>query len=148
MRQPEGVFAQVQLGNFEAASIATATSGICAVIRCRDLCLEIHNGADPQTLAVAMRALGVQAPMICPAGAKIYLACGYKVMRKQIDGLAQLVEQNFKLNPFDNAFFLFCGRRCDRIKALFWDGDGFVLLYKRLDGKGAYEYVCVRYGRT
>lgn len=75
-----------------------------------------------------------------PVGAKIYLACGYTDMRKQIDGLAQLVQQNFQLNPFDNAFFLFCGRRCDRIKALYWDGDGFVLLYKRLDGKGAYQW--------
>lgn len=75
-----------------------------------------------------------------PVGAKIYLACGYTDLRKQIDGLAQLVEQNFQLNPFDNAFFLFCGRRCDRIKALYWDGDGFVMMYKRLDGKGIYQW--------
>ena len=78
--------------------------------------------------------------MNSPAGARIYLACGYTDMRKQIDGLAQMVTHNYKLNPFDNAFFLFCGRRCDRIKALYWDGDGFVLLYKRLDGKGAYQW--------
>ena len=45
--------------------------------------------------------------MNSPAGAKIFLACGYTDMRKQIDGLAQLVDQSFKLNPFDNAFFLF-----------------------------------------
>lgn len=78
--------------------------------------------------------------MNSPDGAKIYLACGYTDMRRQIDGLAQIVEQNFRLNPFDNAFFLFCGRRCDRIKALYWDGDGFVLLYKRIEGKGAYQW--------
>lgn len=78
--------------------------------------------------------------MIVPAGAKIYVACGYTDMRKQIDGLAQLVEHNFQLSPFDNAFFLFCGRRRDRIKALYWEGDGFVLLYKRLDAKGAYQW--------
>lgn len=78
--------------------------------------------------------------MNVPSGAKIYVACGYTDMRKQIDGLAQLVEQSFKLSPFDNAFFLFCGKRCDRIKALYWEGDGFVLLYKRLDTRGSYQW--------
>jgi transposase len=78
--------------------------------------------------------------MNIPEGAKIYLACGYTDMRKQIDGLAQLVEQSFHLNPFDNVFFLFCGHRRDRMKALYWEGDGFLLLYKRLDSKSAYQW--------
>lgn len=64
---------------------------------------------------------------------KIYLACGYTDMRKSIDGLVALVQQNFQLNPFQNSLFLFCGRRHDRLKALYWEGDGFVLLYKRLE---------------
>jgi transposase len=63
----------------------------------------------------------------------IYLACGYTDMRKSIDGLAALVQQNFKLDPFNNSLFLFCGHKCDRLKALYWEGDGFVLLYKRLE---------------
>lgn len=63
----------------------------------------------------------------------IYLACGYTDMRKSIDGLAALVQQNFKLNPFSNSLFLFCGNKCDRLKALYWEDDGFVLLYKRLE---------------
>ena len=63
----------------------------------------------------------------------IYIACGYMDLRRGIDGLAGLVEQEFKLNPFQNALFLFCGRKTDRLKALFWEGDGFVLLYKRLE---------------
>lgn len=63
----------------------------------------------------------------------IYLACGYTDMRKSIDGLAAIVQQNFKLDPFSNSLFLFCGHRCDRLKALYWEGDGFVLLYKRLE---------------
>lgn len=78
--------------------------------------------------------------MIVPDGAKIYVACGYTDMRKQIDGLAQMVEQAFHLDPFANAFFLFCGRRRDRLKALYWEGDGFLLLYKRLDSKSAYQW--------
>lgn len=64
---------------------------------------------------------------------KVYIACGYTDMRKSIDGLAAIVKQNFQLNPFQNSLFLFCGKRCDRLKALYWEGDGFILLYKRLE---------------
>lgn len=64
---------------------------------------------------------------------EIYIACGYTDMRKSIDGLAAIVQQNFKMDPFSNALYLFCGRRSDRMKALLWEGDGFLLLYKRLE---------------
>jgi transposase len=54
-------------------------------------------------------------------------------MRKSIDGLAALVQQRFQADPFSPTLFLFCGKRCDRIKALLWEPDGFILLYKRLE---------------
>lgn len=63
----------------------------------------------------------------------IYIACGFTDIRKGIDGLAATVTQCFRLDPFSSSLFLFCGRRRDRIKALYWEGDGFVLLYKRLE---------------
>ena len=63
----------------------------------------------------------------------IYIACGYTDMRKSIDGLAAIILQQFKMDPFQSALFLFCGKRCNRIKALLWEKDGFVLLYKRLE---------------
>ena len=63
----------------------------------------------------------------------IYIACGYTDMRKAIDGLASIVQNNFKLDPFSNSLFLFCGHKRNRLKALYWEGDGFVLLYKRLE---------------
>lgn len=63
----------------------------------------------------------------------IYIAVGYTDMRKQIDGLSAIVQQNFKLDPFSNSVFLFCGRNTRVMKALYWEGDGFVLLYKRLE---------------
>ena len=68
---------------------------------------------------------------------KIYIACGYTDLRYGVDGLASLIQYQFRLDPFDEgSLFLFCGRRADRIKALLWEGDGFVLLYKRLsEGK-------------
>ena len=64
---------------------------------------------------------------------RVYIACGYTDLRRGIDGLAAIVQQQFNLDPFTNALFLFCGKRRDRIKALYWEGNGFVLLYKRLE---------------
>ena len=65
---------------------------------------------------------------------KIYLATGYTDLRRGIDGLASIIRYQFQLDPHDkNTLFLFCGRRSDRIKALLWEGDGFLLMYKRLD---------------
>lgn len=69
----------------------------------------------------------------------IYIACGYTDLRKSVDGLALLVQKSFELDPFSNSLFLFCGKRCDRIKALYWEGDGFVLLYKRLE-RGSFQW--------
>ena len=71
----------------------------------------------------------------CP----VYLACGYTDLRRGIDGLAGIVQTRFHLDPFQNALFLFCGRRKDRIKGLYWEGDGFVLVYKRLEN-GNYQW--------
>ncbi len=64
---------------------------------------------------------------------QVYIVTGYTDLRRSIDGLAMIVQAQLKLDPFNKALFLFCGRRCDRIKGLLWEGDGFLLLYKRLD---------------
>ena len=65
---------------------------------------------------------------------KIYLATGYTDLRRGIDGLATTIHQEFDLDPFNkDILFLFCGRRSDRIKGLLWEGDGFLLLYKRVE---------------
>ena len=61
------------------------------------------------------------------AAERVFLAVGYTDLCKGIDGLATLVQQKFELDPFTNTLFLFCGRRRDRVKALYWEGDGFVL---------------------
>lgn len=70
---------------------------------------------------------------------QIYIATGKTDMRKSIDGLAVLVQKNFQLDPFSQSLFLFCGNRSDRIKALFWEGDGFILIYKRIE-KGKFQW--------
>lgn len=71
--------------------------------------------------------------------AKIYLVTGRTDMRKSIDGLMGIIKNTYNMDPFSNALYLFCGRKCDRIKALHFDKDGFVLYYKRLDN-GRYQW--------
>ncbi len=70
-------------------------------------------------------------------------------MRKQLDDLVDIIQYNFKLDPYGNTLFLFCGRRSDHIKAVHYEGDGFCLLYKDLrtaglndpgQGKKQYRY--------
>ena len=65
---------------------------------------------------------------------KIYIKSGYTDLRLGIDGLSAIISQEYQLNVFDkDVLFLFCGRRSDRIKGLLWEGDGFLLLYKRIE---------------
>jgi transposase len=53
--------------------------------------------------------------------------------RKQIDGLVMLVADHLKLNPSSGQLFLFRNRKPTKIKMLWWDRNGFWLLYKRLE---------------
>ena len=68
-----------------------------------------------------------------PPDQRTYIVTGYTDLRRSIDGLATIIQAQLQLDPYSNALFLFCGKRCDRIKGLLWEGDGFLLLYKRLD---------------
>ena len=72
--------------------------------------------------------------MISPSGSyKIYLATHPVDFRKGIDGY---VINNFDLDPFTGAFFVFRSKSKDKIKVLVWDGTGLVLIYKRIEGNG------------
>lgn len=64
---------------------------------------------------------------------KIYISTANVDMRKSIDGLSAIVEQKFHLNQFGDSMFVFHNRHCDKIKILYWDSDGFWLLYKRME---------------
>ena len=63
----------------------------------------------------------------------IFIVCGHTDMRCGIDGLAGIITDKYNLDLFNAALFLFCGRKKDRFKALYWDKDGFILLYKRIE---------------
>lgn len=64
----------------------------------------------------------------------VYIVCGYTDLRSGMDRLAALVEAQTGNRPYvPDILYLFCGRRTDRIKGLvLWEGDGWLLLYKRL----------------
>lgn len=66
--------------------------------------------------------------------AGIYIVCDYTDLRYSIDSLSAIIEQKYHMNLFvPNTLFLFCGKSASRIKGLLWEGDGFLLLYKRVE---------------
>jgi transposase len=64
---------------------------------------------------------------------RVFLAAGSTDMRKSINGLSILVEQALDLDPFAGDLFVFCNRRRNMIKILYWDKNGFALWHKRLE---------------
>lgn len=70
----------------------------------------------------------------------IYIVCGYTDLRYGIDSLAAIIERKYHMDLFTpNTLFLFCGRSASKIKGLLWEGDGFLLLYKRVE-KGHFSW--------
>lgn len=67
------------------------------------------------------------------ASMQVYLYADVVDMRKSIDGLAALVENEMDLSPTDDILFVFCNRSRDKIKMLCWERNGFIVWYKRLE---------------
>jgi transposase len=68
-----------------------------------------------------------------PSGTRIWIACGVTDLRNGFDGLAALIQTQLTEDAYSGQLFVFRGRRGDRIKALWWDGDGLCLFAKRLE---------------
>jgi transposase len=68
-----------------------------------------------------------------PAGVRVWLAAGATDLRKGFDGLAALVQTKLTEDPFSGQLYVFRGCRGDRLKILWWDGDGLCLFAKRLE---------------
>jgi transposase len=77
--------------------------------------------------------------MLNLAMARIWLCVEPTDMRKSFDTLAARVREYLRAGPLSGAWFVFRGKRGDRLKILYWDGDGFALWQKRL-AKGAFEF--------
>jgi transposase len=69
---------------------------------------------------------------------KVYLANFHTDMRRSYDGLALLVKQEMGKDIFTGDLFVFMSRRGDRVKALYWDRNGFCIWSKRLE-KGSFR---------
>lgn len=65
---------------------------------------------------------------------KIYIRTGYTDMRKQLNGLVDIIQYDFQLDPYSNTVFLFCGRRADRIKAVHYEGLSEAFCYPHIFG--------------
>lgn len=68
------------------------------------------------------------------AATRVFLAAGVTDLRKSFDGLWAIAEGRLESDPTSGHLFVFCNRRRDRIKVLYWDGSGAWVCTKRLEG--------------
>lgn len=78
-----------------------------------------------------------------PSNTRIFVCTEPTDMRKSFDGLCGLVSDSLEESPLSGSLFLFCNRRRDRVKLLYWDGDGYALWYKRLES-GTFQLPAAR----
>lgn len=82
-----------------------------------------------------------------PPAVRIWL-CGPAIdLRRSFDGLAEMVRQHLQNDPLSGHVFVFRNRRSDRVKLLYWDEDGFVIVYKRLE-EGTFRFPAVAEGQA
>jgi transposase len=77
-----------------------------------------------------------------PLPVRIFLCTRHADLRKSFDGLAQLVREFLGADPLSGHLFVFRNKRGDRLKLLYWDGDGLAIWYKRLE-EGSYRFPVV-----
>ncbi len=82
-----------------------------------------------------------------PPSVKIYFATGLVDMRNGIDGLRAVVENTLKKNPDEGHLFVFVGKTRDKLKILFWDRNGYVVYFKRLE-RGRFQLPALDTSRT
>jgi len=73
------------------------------------------------------------------AATRVFIAAGNTDMRKSFNGLYSLVSSKLSQDPLSGHLFVFCNRRRDRIKVLYWDGSGLWICAKRLE-KGTFHW--------
>jgi len=74
-----------------------------------------------------------------PKNVKIFFAVDPVNMHRSFDGLAMITQEVLKQNPLSSNIFIFRNKRADKVKIIYWDRNGFVIYYKRLE-KGRFKY--------
>lgn len=74
-----------------------------------------------------------------PGSLRVFVAAGATDLRRGFDGLAQLARDRLEQDPLSGHLFVFANRKRDRVKILYWDGDGYALWMKRLE-LGSYNW--------
>jgi transposase len=82
-----------------------------------------------------------------PPAVRIWLALAPADLRKGFDALAELVRQHLRDDPLSGHVFVFRNRRSDRIKLLYWDSDGYIIVYKRLEA-GTFRFPVATEGQV
>jgi transposase len=82
-----------------------------------------------------------------PPNTRVWIVAGHTDMRRGFDGLAAMVQSALAANPFSGHVFVFRGRRGDILKVLWFDGQGLVLLSKRLE-RGRFVWPQATEGRV
>lgn len=77
--------------------------------------------------------------MLLKLPSKIFISSANVDMRRSIDGLVSIVEGSFNCSAMDDALFVFHNKYCDKLKMLYWNIEGFCLLYKRME-KGRFRF--------
>jgi transposase len=82
-----------------------------------------------------------------PPAVRIWLCTQPTDLRRSFDGLAEMVRQHLHHDPLSGHVFVFRNRRSDRLKLLYWDEDGFVIVYKRLE-EGSFRFPAASAGQV
>jgi hypothetical protein len=82
-----------------------------------------------------------------PGRVKIFLAVEPADMRQGFDRLAARVSQTLQADPLSGHLFVFRNRRADRLKLLYWDGDGYAIWYKKFKAEDTQIFVFTEAGR-
>lgn len=83
--------------------------------------------------------------MVPPTGIRVLVATKPVDFRKGMDGLAAYVEQQLQADPFSGVVYVFRSKRADKVKLLFWDQTGLVLVTKRLED-GRFRWPAIQDG--
>jgi transposase len=81
-----------------------------------------------------------------PAAIQVFLCTVPCDMRRSFDGLSMMAEHIVRANPLSGHLFVYCNRRTDRLKILYWDRDGWAIWYKRLEA-GTFQFPFSESGR-